>query len=298
MATHVGPAEAGKPPPGSGDAPPPDDERARWRSRRARLGRHLSVTLPGCWGALAFACLSFTPSLLPRDGLLQGLLCGINAAIGYGLGVLGASIWRAFAARDSRTPRPRAWRVFYVTAAVLFVAFLHAGAVLAGPGSARDVRHRLQRPAGDRLVVRCGGRLLAAPVDRSGPALDVPAYRTAARPFSVRNTDTAEGVHRPTSSLRSGGPASLIPWDTLGRQVQPDWLAETPGNDVLMRMLWMPFVTFWQVSADLPFAIGAPGGHGHRYTTEYVEGWRAVLPPTEFSQQKLANLRKIISTID
>ncbi|MDT2009430.1 hypothetical protein FXW78_46480 [Rhodococcus opacus] len=36
--------------------------------------RLLYVTLPGCWGALVFACLSFTPSLLPRGGLLQGLL--------------------------------------------------------------------------------------------------------------------------------------------------------------------------------------------------------------------------------
>jgi uncharacterized membrane protein len=78
---------------------------------------------------------------------------------------------------------------------------------------------------------------------------------------------------------------------------EPDWLAEAPGNDVLKRTLWMPFVTFWQVSADLPFATGAPGGHGHKYTTEYVDGWQAVLQPTGFSQQELAKLRKIISTI-
>ena len=51
--------------------------------------RWRGYTLPGCWGALFFACLSFTPSLLPRSGLVQGLVCGITAAIGYGLGVLG-----------------------------------------------------------------------------------------------------------------------------------------------------------------------------------------------------------------
>ena len=55
----------------------------------------LYVTLPGCWGALIFACLSFTPSLLPRGGIAQGLVWGITAAIGYGLGVLAAWIWRA-----------------------------------------------------------------------------------------------------------------------------------------------------------------------------------------------------------
>ena len=32
----------------------------------------LYVTLPGCWGALIFGCLSFTPSLLPRGGIRDG----------------------------------------------------------------------------------------------------------------------------------------------------------------------------------------------------------------------------------
>jgi Alpha/beta-hydrolase family N-terminus/Alpha/beta-hydrolase family len=36
--------------------------------------------------------------------------------------------------------------------------------------------------------------------------------------YSVRDTTTAEGVHQPTTSLRSGGPGSVIPWDTLGYQ--------------------------------------------------------------------------------
>ena len=34
-----------------------------------------------------FFCLSLTPSLLPRDWLFQGLISGLNAAIGYGIGV-------------------------------------------------------------------------------------------------------------------------------------------------------------------------------------------------------------------
>ena len=77
------------------------------------------VTLPGCWGALIAGCLSFTPSLLPRDGIIQGLIWGITAAIGYGLGVLAAWIWRAFADRDARQPRRRSWTVFVIGAAVL-----------------------------------------------------------------------------------------------------------------------------------------------------------------------------------
>src|SRR4029453_6060459 len=40
----------------------------------------------------------------------------------------------------------------------------------------------------------------------------------AARGFSLRNTTTAEGVTQPTSPLRSGGPGSLVSWESLGRQ--------------------------------------------------------------------------------
>src|ERR1700693_1171947 len=47
------------------------------------------------FGAVFF-CLSLTPSLLPRNYLFQGLIGGINAAIGYGIGVvIGALVWRA-----------------------------------------------------------------------------------------------------------------------------------------------------------------------------------------------------------
>ena len=84
-----------------------------------RPGRHrklLYVTLPGCWGALIAGCLSFTPSLLPRGGIIQGVVFGITAAIGYGLGVWAASIWRAFAGRDPRRPRRWAWRTFVIAA--------------------------------------------------------------------------------------------------------------------------------------------------------------------------------------
>jgi uncharacterized membrane protein len=87
----------------------------------------LYVTLPGCWGGLIAGCLSFTPSLLPRGGVVQGLIWGITAAIGYGLGVLAAWIWRAFADRDSRRPRCRSWLVFLISAAVLVVVSFGLG---------------------------------------------------------------------------------------------------------------------------------------------------------------------------
>jgi len=77
----------------------------------------------------------------------------------------------------------------------------------------------------------------------------------------------------------------------------PDWISEPPGSDVLGTMFWMPLITFWQVTADLPFATGVPDGHGHRYSAEYVDGWNAVLRPTGITSQDLTTLRGIISKV-
>jgi hypothetical protein len=89
--------------------------------------RRFRYTLPGAWVALVFACLAFTPSLLPRSAVLQGVVCGISAAIGYGVGVAGAWTWRAFADRDLRPPRQGAWRVFAISAVVALVLALAVG---------------------------------------------------------------------------------------------------------------------------------------------------------------------------
>ena len=537
----------------------------------------LYVTLPGGWGAIIFACLSFTPSLLPRGGVIQGVICGITAAIGYGLGVWAASIWRAFADREPRPPRRWAWRTFFVSAIVLFAVAFGLGQywqyeirklmgvtdyniplVVASPfiavlvfclflligrglrGLYRWAAALLSRWIGPRAARGVGWVLVVGLtyVVVSGVLLQgfIGLMNQA---YSVRDTRTAEGIKQPTTSLRSGGPGSLIPWDTLGWQgrnfigkgpsvsdiekftgqpprepiriyaglasakgaqaqaalavkdlqraggfqrkylavvtttgsgwvdpalvdsfeyltggncatvaiqysylpswisylvdqskalaagralfdavygvwaklpadqrpklvvageslgsfggeaaftgendlanrtngalfagppnfntlfrefsdhrdagspevqpiyqdgrivrftndastgipppgqpwngtrvlylmhpsdpivwwsphlifSQPDWISEPPGRDVLKSMFWMPFITFWQVTADLPFATGVPGGHGHTYSGEYVDGWNAVLRPSGITPQDLAELRPIITNV-
>ena len=77
---------------------------------------------------------------------------------------------------------------------------------------------------------------------------------------------------------------------------RPDWLREPPGRDVLDDMVWIPFVTFWQVTLDLPFATGVPAGHGHTYTREYVDGWAAVLQPADWTPERAARLRDLITS--
>ncbi|MGJ3560185.1 alpha/beta-hydrolase family protein [Streptomyces sp. INA 01156] len=64
---------------------------------------------------------------------------------------------------------------------------------------------------------------------------------------------------------------------------------------MLKGMLWLPFVTFWQVTADLPFSTGVPDGHGHKYTTEYVDAWNAVMRPANITAQDLAHLKEVIA---
>jgi uncharacterized membrane protein len=36
-------------------------------------------------------------------------------------------------------------------------------------------------------------------------------------------------------------------------------------------------------------------GHGHKYTSEYVDGWNAVMQPADITSQDLTDLRKIIA---
>lgn len=59
----------------------------------------------------------------------------------------------------------------------------------------------------------------------------------------------------------------------------PGWLDETrePGTP-MDYMSWMPFVTFWQVTADMAMSNTVPGGYGHRYfETETVPAWAGIM---------------------
>ena len=566
---------SGPPPTAPGGAPQAAGERPQPPPEPRKPRKLLYVTLPGCWGGLIFACLSFTPSLLPRGGLIQGVICGITAAIGYGLGVLAAAIWRAFADRAPRQPRRWAWNTFFIGAAVLFAASFGLGQywqyeirqlmgvtdysiplVVASPfvaaavfclflligrglrGLYRWLATLLDRWIGRRAARGIGWALVVGLTYLVVSGLLLQGFvNVMNNAYSLRDTKTAEGVHQPTTSLRSGGPGSLIKWDSLGWQgrnfigkgpsvrdiaaftqrpamepiriygglasadgagaqaalavrdlertggfqrknllvvtttgsgwvnpalvdtfeyltggdcatvaiqysylpswisylvnqskalaagralfdavygvwaklpqgerpklyvageslgsfggeaaftgendlanrtsgalfagppnfntlfreftdhrdsgspevqpiyqdgrivrfsndpttgippagkpwegsrilymmhpsdpivwwspqlifSEPSWISEPPGKDVLKTIFWVPFVSFWEVTSDLPFSTGVPPGHGHKYTAEYVDGWNAVMHPAGITAQQLASLRKIIS---
>jgi uncharacterized membrane protein len=83
----------------------------------------------------------------------------------------------------------------------------------------------------------------------------------------------------------------VVWWDTDLILRQPDWLRERPGRDRSPAMAWYPFVTFWQVSADLANAAGVPDGHGHNYGTAVVDAFAAVMPPPGWSAADTERVR-------
>ena len=95
------------------------------RRRRLRLPHY---TWSGTAAALVLAYLSFTPSLLPRGWILQGVIAGITASIGYGLGV---TVWWFVREFTDRRPSPlvrrRAWQILAGTAVVLGLVTLWLG---------------------------------------------------------------------------------------------------------------------------------------------------------------------------
>ena len=72
---------------------------------------------------------------------------------------------------------------------------------------------------------------------------------------------------------------------------RPDWLVEPRGRDRSAAMRWYPVVTFWQVSADLTNAEGVPGGHGHNYSNDILDGWAAVAPPDGWTAADTERIR-------
>lgn len=207
----------------------------------------------GSIGAVLLFCLSLTPSLLPRHWLLQAVVSGITMAIGYGIGAaigaLAHRIWRRLPAASSR-----AWWSLAGTGGVLAAMFLALGEawqrdVRALVGADLDTGWNPVAIATVALTVfgslvlvsraiRLGVRRLAGTLGRFSPrpvASVTAVGLVAALSYGVGQqvvftgfVDVAEhaaaaanrvippGVVRPESTYVSGGPGSLVPWETLG----------------------------------------------------------------------------------
>lgn len=94
----------------------------------------------GLWLGTIFFAASLTPSLIPRDALLQGLLSGIAFAAGYGVGVLLRWLWRFLG-----LPRLRDLAVGRIATALAFAvcAVMVVGFLAQASGWQNDIRARM-----------------------------------------------------------------------------------------------------------------------------------------------------------
>lgn len=217
----------------------------RWRPL-SRSGMIVACTL----GSLAVP-----PSLVPRTAVIQGLLLGSCAAIGYALGCLPGLRWPAavrvrdlwwlalpllalvigrrwqvdLAELTGTTSPGLSWIVVALVVAVLvFLLWLAIGRAIRWV--AQRLGHLLQRVLPQRwasvVAATVTALVLLVAVLRL-PDLVVSALQPL---FSAQNSSNSAPA--PTSRYLSGGPASLVAWQDLGSQGQQFVAGVTPTTQI------------------------------------------------------------------
>ncbi|MHC5026251.1 MAG: alpha/beta hydrolase [Planctomycetota bacterium] len=245
------------------------DEDLGDRTIQARVWASISV-LGLLWAGLLFA-MSLTPSLLPRVHATQGLLSGIALAVGYGVGVSvawlwrflelpeprgrarhlsvwlvaggivalsGVALWRVTIWQDSvrelmGMPMARVYRLRVVLiAVVLALALVVAGKLLLWCFRLTD---RFTKRVVPRRVAHVLSTVIFAAllVVLANGVLARSALRAADAAFQrIDEHDDEEDIARPEHRLSSGGPESLIAWDTIGRRGK-EFIVDGPSESRL-----------------------------------------------------------------
>jgi len=207
--------------------------------------------------ALLFFWISLTPSLLPRLWVFQGAVSGLAVVVGYGIGSAISALVRSLLGSEPSSEHKRiGWIILAVVAIAGSVAMLWQShhwqnelrrlvgiddepdfsgigvvVVTAVVGALVLVVARLVRSL-TRFLVRQVDRIAPRAVSIAvGVVLAVivlfglfqgllwrGAVAAINQGASIANERTNEGTEQPTTSERSGGPGSLVEWDSLGRQ--------------------------------------------------------------------------------
>ena len=192
------PALAEQPAPGERPGGP------RWRWLAATRRYLAGFSLAGLAGALAFYCLSLTPSLLPRAWYLQAVMSAVTSAIGYAVGLFAGWLLRSLIPwRPGQGVRRAGRLALAVAAAVLIPLFGVLGAqwqhdireLNGGQPAARGQLH----PRRTRHRAADGGAGHGHP----GDPVDRPAHRPAARPA---HTAPCGGRRRGARGVRAARP--------------------------------------------------------------------------------------------
>jgi uncharacterized membrane protein len=225
---------------------------------KKRLTRYWdSFSFVGLVVATLFFSASVTPSLLPRNYLVQGLLSGCSLATGYGVGVL--MVW-LYHFLELREPTGRSqWiakRVVVGCAAIVFVTFvwrmtywqnsirelmdmppletaypfrtaaisIAVGAFLVTAGRwflgcGHYLSSKLKRFVPPRIAATIGFSTVATATLFLTNDLVASRMLGAADSFflKVDQLDDDEAA-QPADPARTGSEASLVPWESIGRQ--------------------------------------------------------------------------------
>ncbi len=194
----------------------------------------------------ALGTLALTPSLIPRTGFFQGLVSGVMLAAGYLVGVLLGLLLRPLVRRTGRRLNGAAWTLLTVVLLVVWAVVGYLGfrwqadqaALLGIPAPALSdwliafpvalgvlvvllalarVVRALPRWPRRALGVVALVVVAAAAVSVIGvPGVD-PARSLLDRAFVGQDEGVFDGATQPADPLRSGSPASLLSWESLGR---------------------------------------------------------------------------------
>ena len=267
-------------------APEPQPASRPWWVRR--------YTFTGTAVGLIFIWFSMTPSLLPRTALFQGLVSGVSGAIGYGLGVFSVWLVRYMRSEDSSPPAPVwAWKALvpigvvgmvvmairfhlwqddvrdlmgvkhlewydYPEAAILSLVMLFA-LVEIGQLIRRltiFLVGRLDRIAPFRVSATIVVVLLVVLTIAllNGVVIKF-TMRTLNNSFNSVNNEMNPNTTQRNSRLRSGGPESLVSWESLGHQGRI-FVKDGPSVDQLTAFNGTPAVEPIRAYAGLNSADG------------------------------------------
>ena len=238
--------------------------------------RYISTT--GLLAGSLFFALSLTPSLLPRNNLMQGLISGFALTSGYGIGVVGWWLWSYFG-----LPTPnRSARIIikYVAGGIcLLLALTSLWWANSWQNSLRALMG-LEKSAGIRPVVigltaiaifllllilarsfywtfrrlsdvmaeyvpgrvsKVAGLLVALTL--FGMAVNGVLFslilRTADATYKQWDAQTEPDVEQPADPQKTGSTESLLNWDEIGREGR-EFLSEIPDTSDLGRFTSVP----------------------------------------------------------
>ena len=84
-------------------------------------------------------------------------------------------------------------------------------------------------------------------------------------------------------------------WDTLVDR--PDWLEEPLDPAVNPAIRWTPVTTFLQLAVDMAVSNDFDEDHGHKYGTQPLSAWYAVVQPSGWDQARVEELRQRLTDV-